>query len=116
MTDFSLVSNELKLLLGLDNDEVDKYERLVEYAVQSVKPLINEGLDENDVRIVHLCAAKAYYQIAISFYDGLNSFKAGDVSFTADASFSKRAKELLDEAYKSCSGLLKNNNFAFEVM
>lgn len=116
MTDCSLVSNELMLLMNIDGDELEKYEHLIDYAIAGVKPLINNGVDENDVRIIHLCAVRAYYQIAITQCDGVNSFKAGEVSFSMDTSYPARAKALLDEAYRSCSDLIRNDGFAFEVV
>lgn len=116
MTDCSLVSNELKTLLGISSDDVEQYDSLVLYAINSVKPLIKDDIDENDIRIIHLCAVKAYYQIALTQCDGMNSFSAGEVSFSMDTSFSARAKYLLDDAYKTCSDLIRSDDFAFEVV
>ena len=116
MTDCSLVSNELKTLLAISSDDVEQYDSLVEYAVESVRPLIKNDVDENDVRIIHLCAVKAYYQIALTQCDGMSSFSAGEVSFSMDTSYPDRAKALLDEAYKGCGNLIGSNDFAFEVV
>jgi hypothetical protein len=84
--------------------------------VNCVKPLIKADVDENDVRLVHLCAIKAYYQIVLMQLDSVSSFSAGEVSYSMDTSSSTKAKMLLDEALSSCKDLIDTSAFAFKAV
>ena len=116
MTDNSLIRRELMALLSMTEDEVDNYESLIEYSVNCVMPIIKEGVDENDARIVHLCAVRVYYQLALTQSDFISSFSAGEVSYSTDASLPSRARALLDDALRSCSDLINDGDFAFRVV
>ena len=116
MTDSSLVKKELKALLSLSDDELDNYESLIEYAVHCVVPIIKDGVDENDARIIHLCAVRVYYHLVLMQNDFISSFSAGEVSYSTDTSLPSRAKALLDDATRSCSDLINGSDFAFRVV
>lgn len=116
MTDNSLVIKELMALLSMTEDEADNYKSLVEYAVNCVMPTVKEGVDENDARIVHLCAVKVYYQLALTQNDFISSFSAGEVSYSTDTSMPSRARALLDDALCSCADLINGSDFAFRVV
>lgn len=117
MTDYSLVENELMKALNCDNEQINEYESYINNAIASVASLLKNPQDENDARIVNLCAMRAYYQIILmSDNDDITSFKAGDVSYTKDTSSVSRARALLDFALESCSDLVQNNGFAFKAV
>lgn len=116
MTDTALVKNELSLVFNIESEKIEKYDSIINYAVCCINVLINEGSDENDLRIVHLCAAKAFYQIAVLENDGVKSFSAGEVSYETDACAFLSAKEMLDDAMKDCNQLLKSNDFDFKAV
>lgn len=116
MTDSNLVKAELAAMLSFSNHEMDSYDTVVEYAVSCVCPLIKEGQDENDIRLIHLCAVKAYYQLLLMQYDGLSSFSAGEVSYSMDTSVLSNAKALLEEAVAACVDLIHGSDFAFRAV
>lgn len=115
MTDCGLVRDELKALLSLTDDEADGYDALINYAVSCIGALIKNSEDENDIRIVHLCAVKAYYQLSLVQDDGISSFSAGEVSYSRDTSAHGRAKALLDDAVSACADLI-SGGFAFKAV
>lgn len=116
MTEYSLIENELIKVMHCDKSQLAEYESYINNAAAVVKALLKNAEDENDVRIVNLCAMRAYYQIVLTDHsdDGITSFKAGDVSYSMDTSSVSRAKELLDLAEKSCRNLIKIDSFAFQ--
>jgi hypothetical protein len=116
MTDCSKVQNELMILLDFSQEDIEKYDSLIDYAVNCVKPLIKSESDENDVRIIHLCAIKAYYQIVLLQDEGVNSFSAGEVSYSVDTSTVSNIKLLLKDALLDCKDLINISDFAFEVV
>lgn len=118
MTDYSLVKDELMTALHCDAFQLEEYESYIKNAVASVQSILKNTEDENDIRVVHLCAMQVYYQIVLTedAGDAITSFKAGDVSYTKDASSVVRAKNLLDLAMSNCSDLVKNNGFAFKAV
>ncbi len=116
MTDNGLVIRELMALLSVTEDEANNYKSLVEYAVNCVMPIIKDGVDENDARIVHLCAVRVYYQLALTQNDFVSSFSAGEVSYSTDTSLPSRAEALLNDAVRSCSDLINGSDFAFRVV
>ncbi|MCM1114361.1 MAG: hypothetical protein NC397_02570 [Clostridium sp.] len=115
MTDCSFVNQELKRLFDFEDTELEKYNDLIVNAVNCVNTLLKENADENDTRIVHLCAMKAYSQIEVLHNDDVASFSAGDVSFTRDTS-SKGIELLLQEALNACSDLVSVSGFAFKAV
>lgn len=116
MTDCSLVRHELKTLLSLTDDEVSNYDSLIICAVSWVNSMLKQEQSKNDALIVHLCAAKAYYQISLMQNDGISSFSAGEVSFSTSNNSFASAKCLLDDALSSCSDLIVNSSFAFKAV
>lgn len=116
MTDYSLVKKELAEILGCDESDTDKYELYINNAVSAVSALLISSDCENDVRIVNLCAARAYYQLALSDGDDIVSFTAGDVSYKRDTSPVSKAKALLELAIQSCGGLITGSGFAFKAV
>lgn len=118
MTDYSLVKEQLKNLLHCDDSQAEEYEIYISNAVSCVMPLLKNQEDENDGRVVFLCAAKAYYQINLAEFstDGVTSFKAGDVSFEKDMSALTNAKELYKTALDDCTAVLDTDAFAFRTV
>lgn len=116
MTDCSFVNQELKRLFDFEDTELEKYNDLIVNAVNCVNTLLKENADENDARIVHLCAMKAYSQIEVLHNDDVASFSAGDVSFTRDTSSKDKAGLLLQEALNACSDLVSVSGFAFKAV
>lgn len=118
MTDCSLVKAELACIMNCGEDEIEQYMLYIHNSVGYVSSVIRNTDDENDARILHLCAVRAFYSILLtqSTNDGISSFKAGDVSYTMDMSALKGAKALLDMAVQSCSDLIKTEGFAFEAV
>lgn len=118
MTDYSLVKEQLKSLLQCDDSQVEEYETYISNAVSCIEPLLKNPEDENDGRVVFLCATKAYYQINMtnSSNDGVTSFKAGDVSFERDISALPNAKELYKTALNDCAAVLNTDVFVFRTV
>lgn len=116
MTDCALVKDELKVLLSLTDEEISNYDSLILCAVNWVNSLIKQEQSENDVLIVHLCAAKAYYQISLMQNDGVSSFSAGEVSFSMGNNSLTSAERLLEDALTSCGDLIVNSSFAFKAV
>lgn len=116
MTDCSLVKDELKAMLDLTDEEMKKYEGAVCYAASCISALLKDESAENDLRVVHLCAVKAYYQQLLLQGDGVKRFSAGEVSYSMDASAETAAKQLLSEALTACGTLIKDSAFAFEAV
>lgn len=116
MTDCSLVRQELKSLLKLTDEDIINYDSLILCAVNWVKSLIKQEQNENDALIVHLCTVKAYYQISLIQNDGISSFSAGEISFSADNNSFTGAKKMLEDALSSCSHLITDSSFAFKAV
>lgn len=116
MTDISLVKEGFSTLLDFTDEEIAGYDSLISFAVSTICPMINEGVDENDARIVYLCVLKAYYHIELLRHDDVSTFKAGEVSVSVDTSALANAKMLLDEALTECSSLIKSKDFDFRVV
>lgn len=116
MTDCALVKDELKALLNLKDEEIGNYDSLIFCAVSWVNSLIRQEQSENDVLIVHLCAAKAYYQISLMQNDGVSSFSAGEVSFSVSNNSLNCAEKLLEDALLSCGDLIVNSSFSFKAV
>lgn len=118
MTDLSKVWDEFAVLSSLGENEKEQYESLLYMSSEYVDSLLKNEEDENNSRIVFLCAAKAFYQYALSNqFDGITSFKAGDVSYSLDASSCvENARAIYDFALEQCSALINDNNFAFKAV
>ncbi len=118
MTDYSLVKEEIINISSFDEEKIDKYENFIMSAVSCIESLLKDKETENDIRIVHLCAVKAYYQIVLMEQnnDGIASFSAGDVSYSVDTSSADRAKALIDIALSECSELISNSSFVFKAV
>lgn len=116
MTDCALVKDELKVFLDMTDEETDNYDSLILYAVNWVNSLIKREETENDMLIVHLCAAKVYYQLSLMQNDGVHSFSAGEVSFSVDNDSLTSAEKLLEDAMSSCGDLIMNSSFAFKAV
>lgn len=117
MTDYTLVKEELMKALGCDEAQAEQYESYINSALASVAAMLKSDEDENDIRVVTLCAMKAYYQIILTQEDdGIVSFKAGDVSYTKEETSVSRAKALLRAAEENCGGLVYGGSFAFKAV
>lgn len=116
MTDCSLVKARLESLFSLNEEEAAGCDSFIEYTVNCVRPMIKEGVDENDIRIIHLCVLKAYYQYLLTHDDFISSFSAGEVSYSVDTCAPLRIKSLLDEAANACKDLMSCDDFAFLVV
>lgn len=112
MTNCSLINQELENVFDFSSEMLQKYEGLILYAASCVNSLLKNPDEENDVKIIHLCASKAYYHIETINKDDVSSFKAGDVSYTMDTSSFDRAKELYEEALNSCRDMLKTESIS----
>lgn len=118
MTDYSLVKEQLKALINCDEEQAQSYECYINNAISCITPCLKSTLDENDARVVLLCAVKAYYQISLTDASGddITSFKAGDVSFERDTSALPKIKALYDMALEDCAPLLSRDGFAFRTV
>ncbi|MGN0522373.1 MAG: hypothetical protein ACI4IQ_07030 [Eubacterium sp.] len=118
MTDCNLIRDELMQIMGCDENEVEQYSSHIENTAVYVSSLLKNSDTENDSRVVHLCAVKVFYKIALlkEADDSFTSFKAGDVSYTKDNSYLTRAKELMSLAVQECSGILNSDYFVFEAV
>lgn len=118
MTDFNAVKEEIVNISSLNKEDISKYDNFISSAVSCAEALVKDGIDENDVRIIHFCALKVYFQILLMEQnaDGITSFQAGDVSYTVDHSSAEKVKELLNMALDDCKNLFKSNSFAFEAV
>ncbi len=119
MTDYSLIQNELKAISGFDDDTLNRYESCIKNAAICVNAMLGDKADENDSRVIYLCAVKAYYTILLlqNQNDGITSFKAGDVSYTCSEAVSISAvKTLLETAMNDCSTLIKKDTFVFKAV
>ena len=116
MTDINPIIKELSFLLDTDEEDTAKHSNIINSTAACVKALIKDDVDNNDSRIIHLCAVKAYYQIVLMQEDEISSFSAGDVSYSKNASAVDKAEKLLKAAMNDCSDLLKSTGFAFKVV
>lgn len=117
MTDYNAVKNELYVLTEYESGQLDKYDGIIESVCDSVSSQLKSSELEADKRIIHLAAAKCYYQILLlNQSESLTSFKAGDISYTMSSASVEGARELYDQAVKDCADLLKTDSFAFEAV
>ncbi len=116
MTDSNLVREELMSLMGITQEEAEEYDGLIEYTVNCINPFIKNEDNENDIRIVYLCAVKVYYKIVLLQSDSVSSFSAGEVSFTLDTSAAEGARALLDDAESACVELIDYGGFVFKAV
>lgn len=123
MTDLNLIKNELKAIMNCTDDEIEKYNSLIEGTASYVASLLSDLENENSSQIVYLCASRVYYQILlINQSDDVTSFKAGDVSFTRDTSALENSKDLYNLALEQCRDFIADNNklskdnFAFKAV
>lgn len=121
MTDLTLIKDELSSVMKLDDSEIEDSEQIITAAAQYIFSVLKNKENENDSSIVHLCAARAYYQILlISQRDDITSFKAGDVSFSRASSDLENAQRLYELALEQSSELLNSsgstNAFAFKAV
>ncbi|MGN1202224.1 MAG: hypothetical protein ACI4RF_02940 [Eubacterium sp.] len=118
MTDYDLVQNELIKILHCDEAQLEEYQPYINNAIAGLSSVLKSAEDEDDVRIVNLCAVKAYYQIILTSdaEDGIVSFTAGDVSYKKDSSAVEKAKALVDMAMDNCCDLVQSGSFAFKAV
>lgn len=118
MTDYSLVKAEIANISCFDDEQIERYKNFILSAMSCIESLLKDKETENDIRIVHLCAVKAYYQIVLMEQnnDGVASFSAGDVSYSLDTSSAERAKALLDIAMSECTQLIHGGGFVFKAV
>lgn len=112
MINSGYVKARVKSIFSLNNDEIKECDTYIEYAVKCVSPMIKDNVDENDIRIVHLCALKAYYYYSLMRDDSISSFSAGEVSYTLNTDISSKLEALIEDAAVSCKDLLKHDNSA----
>lgn len=118
MTDLELIRKDFAMLSGITEDEAAAYDALIKKEAEYISAVLCSGEDENDSRIVYLCAAKALYESAlINQSECVSSFSAGDVSYSVDpTSIAERAKALYDSAMSECAALIKSGTFAFKAV
>lgn len=117
MTDYNAVKNELCVLTEYESEQLDKYNGIIESICDSVFSQVKSLDDKADKRVIHLAAAKCYYQILLlNQSESLTSFKAGDISYTMSSASVEGARELYYQAVKDCADLMKKDSFAFEAV
>lgn len=122
MTDLTLIKNELISVMKLEDSDIEDNEQIISACAQYVFSILKNAENENDASIVHLCAARSYYQILlISQSDDVTSFKSGDVSFSRASSDLENAQRLYELALEQCSALLNPSGsnataFAFKAV
>lgn len=96
--------------------EGNNHRVLCSLVCSEIQPLIRDNADENDIRILILCAAKLNFRLcsSASEEDEVTSFEAGDVSVSLNpyASTEKAEKEL-QRATLAASPLLRDDSFLF---
>ncbi|MCD7872477.1 MAG: hypothetical protein LUG21_04120 [Clostridiales bacterium] len=103
----------IKTLGGFSDDDLLKYNSVIDFSIMSTFENLKDKSFETDERAVFLSAAKAFYFIAFSLHcENVYSFTAGDVSVTEQHS-PEYAKEILDKAYSAAGSLIKDGGFAF---
>ena len=113
MTDLSKIKEEFITLSSLSEEDAKKYQSLIEMECEYINSLLKSSDDENNSCVIFLCAAKAYYRYMLTNQsDGITSFKAGDVSYSA----LENARAIYNFALEQCASLIKNNYFAFEAV
>ena len=118
MTDYSRVYEVFAMLLG-DGESAEDYSAFVENAVSCIIPTLKDEKYIEDERVATLCACSAYYKLRLAEATGAGyvaSFKAGDVSYTADTSVLDNAERLLSMAEKQCSELVTDGGFSFRAV
>ena len=86
-------------------------------ACAELSPLVREGADFSDIRLLNLAASLVRYALTVRESEGegsLVTFKAGDVAVGTDAN--ARLKRALDEKnlrYEAALPLLKDSGFCF---
>lgn len=118
MTDYNLVRSRMLNDFHYSEEELDGYSSFLNHAIAGVHSIIKDDKYSDDTRIVNLCAIKAHYQIILTSeaQDDISSFKAGDISYTRDASGASRVKSLLDSAMHDCSDLVVSGRFSFKAV
>ncbi len=118
MTDLTLIKKDFILLSSYTSEEAKQFESIMLMEAEYVDSLLKSSEDENKTCVVFLCAARAYYQCLLTNQsDGVTSFKAGDVSYSLDLNETvKNARAILDFALAKCAPIMKDENFAFEVI
>ncbi len=115
MIDTKLVEESLKAIGDFEDGFEQKYSSLIKSSAVAVFELLKDGVDENDPRVIHFAAAKAFFAISnsASFSDGVTSFSASGISITEKLDFAKNAKEILQNAKADCRCLILDDGFAF---
>lgn len=119
MTEYSLVAKQLQEITNWSDEQLENQKGSIENAISCIAPMLKNSEDENDSRVVYLCAVKAYYRTVLADTDeddGIVSFKSGDVSYERDASSLQRVKELYESAFDDCRFLLDCDGFAFRTV
>ena len=119
MTDYNSVAAQVSAVSGLSEEQLQAYSADINSAIEYGNSLLKDEKDENDVRVINLCAVYAAMKIALitEINSGdILSFSAGDVSFTKDASSAERLKLLFSIAMQECSGLLSDGGFSFRAV
>lgn len=117
MTDYELVKAQVMEIAGIDETQAETYKSYIETAIAAVGQSVTDPANENDARVVNLCAAKACYMAALADNsDSVTSFKAGDVSYTVDETALAKRKAFLDSAESDCVSLLNSSGFSFKAV
>ncbi len=118
MTDLSKVREEFITLSSLSEEEAEKQESLIYMETEYTNSLLKSSDDENNSSVIFLCAARSFYRYVLTNQsDGITSFKAGDVSYSLDASSAlENARAIYEFALEQCTSLIKNSSFAFEAV
>ncbi len=104
------VKSCLKLFGDYSDEELEKYDVMIEEAAESVK-------DETE-KAAMLAAARLNYKLALinGSGDGVTSFKAGDVSITQNDNSVEYAKSLFEQIAADCPELSDDSGFAFRTV
>lgn len=117
MTDYRHVKNTLAVLMNCEVSELDKYDSLIESICLSLSTKTKASVNETDIRIIYLAAAKCYYQLLLlNQSENLTSFKAGDISYTVSSAAVDGAKELYLQAVRDSADLIDNSAFILKAV
>lgn len=117
MTDYLSVRAAVAALMSCSEEDLEKYNSLIESCCLTINDRLADAANENDPRILHFAAAKSYYQILLlDQSENITSFKAGDISYTASSAAIDGARELYFQSAKDCGELLKDSSLMFKAV
>lgn len=113
---FSEVYERFLLISGLEESEASNWAALCREAASQLRRMLKSNVDEeeNGRRLSNAAAALALYKMALcSAGEEITSFKAGDISVTAQETLTARGEAVWKAAKAEISDLLKDDMFFF---